>query len=152
MPTTFKLPRGGFLQLFTRELRVKITGNEKNALEAVAFFIEGEIKERIVDSPRGGRTYRRGKTLTSQGFPTVHRASAAGEAPAPDRGFLLSSIRAGGPKKVAVGFESIVGSNLQYARFLEEGTSRMDARPLWRVTLRESKNEIFRLFQAFLSK
>jgi len=152
MPRTIKLANGGFLQLFTRELRVKIEGNERNAVEAVTFFIEGEIKEKIQSSPRGGRTYRRGQRLVSRGFPAVHRASAAGEAPAPDFGLLLSSVRSGGPKKVPVGFEGVVGSNVQYARFLEEGTSRMAARPLWKVTMREKKNEIFRIFEDFLSK
>lgn len=151
MPKSFKLPGGGTLQLFTNELRFKIDTNERNAMDAVTKFVQGEIIQRHTDSPRGGRIYRRGQLGASKGRATVQRASAPGEAPAVDSNLLRSSIEAG-IEKVSPGYVGLVGTNVKYAIFLEEGTGRMEPRPLWAVTLRDLQDEIYRTFERFLSQ
>lgn len=151
MPKTFKFKDGGSLTLFTQELIFKIDTNERNAMDAVTKFVQGEIIQRHTDSPRGGRIYRRGQIGTAAGRATVQRASAPGEAPAVDSNLLRSSISAG-IKKVSPGYIGIVGTDVKYAIFLEEGTGRMDPRPLWAVTLRDLQDEIYRTFERFLSQ
>lgn len=78
-----------------------------------------------------GRTYRRGKNVT-------HRASSPGQPPAVDTGRLRSSItyEIGTQGRVLV---ARVGTNVEYAKHLELGTSRMRPRPFLRPALAKVK-------------
>lgn len=82
-----------------------------------AGFIHGELKKRMAE-PKSGRMY--GK----------HQASAPGESPAVDSGNLTGSITQIFPSTL----EAKIGTPVEYALYLESGTSRMGARPLWEQT------------------
>jgi len=82
--------------------------------------------QRVSRGGGGGRTYRRGRGRT-------HRASAPGEYPATDSGRLANSIayQMHGPR------EGSVFSDLEYARYLTEGTAHMEARRMLADALTE---------------
>ncbi len=74
---------------------------------------------------------RNPKTIRALGF---HKASAPGQPPARDTGHLARSWQNGYQKRGSVErqgnrYRLVIGSNLDYARFLGVGTSRMQARP-----------------------
>lgn len=83
----------------------------------------------MINSPRTGRVYRRGGV--------THKASAPGEPPAPDTGYLLNSIRTEYDTAELLG-RVIFGAN--YAQHLEYGTVKMARRPYARVAL-TNKND-----------
>jgi hypothetical protein len=74
-----------------------------------------EVKKLMINSPASGRIYRRG-TVT-------HRASKAGEPPAPDTGDLQRSV-VFNVRKTTLGWVAEVGSRLRYALFLEFGAAK----------------------------
>lgn len=84
----------------------------------------------IMEPPKTGRIYKRGGR--------AHQASAPGQAPANDYGFLAASAIAVYPQQgdlfQVVGFANWTR---EYASFLELGTARMAARPFARVALDE---------------
>lgn len=57
-----------------------------------------------------------------------HNPSQPGEAPAPDTGTLMRSVTHS-VEATRDGATANIGSNLEYARYLEYGTSKMRARP-----------------------
>lgn len=67
-----------------------------------------------------------GPTVTRYVPTRTHKVSAPGEAPNWDRGGLAASYQVNFNRSIP---ESEVGSGLRYARDLELGTSKMDARP-----------------------
>ena len=90
----------------------------KDTLRGVAQLIRGEAIKSIQSGSKTGRTYKRYNPTRT------HRASAPGEAPASDTGNLVSNIM------VQEKGDSIeVQSNAEYSKFLEYGTSKMEARP-----------------------
>lgn len=107
-------------------------GVAKAALD-VERDIKGEMR-----APKSGRTYRRGAVAgrapartralgggraAVAGF-NFHRASAPGEAPAVDLGELINSYTT-----VVFGLRASVGSPLERAAWLEEGTRYIAPRP-----------------------
>lgn len=117
------------------QINITVSGLEK-ALEVLR-RAETELKEPIIEVLKGGAQLIRGEAIKSiqsgsksgrsyQKYnPTrTHRASAPGEAPATDTGNLVSNIM------VEDKGDSIeVQSNAEYSKFLEFGTSKMEARP-----------------------
>ena len=90
-------------------------------LREVATEIVSDIKLSMVNTPRSGNTYRRGEGR-------YHTASAAGNAPAPDMGTLLNSM-----KFLPVGhLHYEVSDGVEYGVWLEYGTERIAARPFVR--------------------
>ena len=72
----------------------------------------------------------------------THRASAAGEPPATDTGFLVNNI----VLDIDVnGLGANVESRADYSAFLEFGTSKMAARPFMQPALEENRPKIKRL-------
>jgi len=93
-----------------------IRGVEKGAKKAalkMAYRIETEIKDRMSKSG-SGITYG------------SHQASAPGDPPAVDTGTLRASIVSRETSKGAS-----VSSHMEYAIYLELGTSKMAPRPVW---------------------
>jgi HK97 gp10 family phage protein len=91
------------------------------AIEDTVYEIDAEVKRRIARGPATGRVYqKRNPTRT-------HQASAPGQAPMTDTGRLVSSIYVD-PGRLS----ATVGSRLAYAAYLEYGTRKMAARPVWR--------------------
>lgn len=101
-------------------------------LAKVGLVVVNNVKRIIRSSPAGGRQYgRRGP-----GRPP-HRASAPGEPPASDTGRLMSSYT------FQVGFGYVdVGTNVQYAKWLEFGTSKMRPRPHFRPGIEQARGMI----------
>lgn len=112
-------------------------------IEKRAYLVEAAAKELLL-IPGSGRmylpgvlTFRRGGKIYSNystgGRAKAHRASAPGEPPASDTGFLLGSIH----HKMEVGetVYATIGSDLEYATYLELGTRYMAPRPFLRPAL-----------------
>jgi len=74
----------------------------------------------------------------------THRASAAGEPPATDTGFLVSNIFTNIDTD---GLGASVESRAGYSSFLEFGTKNMQARPFLFPAMEENKPKIRRLEQ-----
>ena len=53
-------------------------------------IVATEVRRNVNDAPRGGKTYRK---KNASGTYRTHKASAAGESPATDLGFLVRSIQ-----------------------------------------------------------
>ena len=87
-----------------------------------------EVIQRFVDSTKRGvedlinNSTPTGRMYTIRGV--QHQASAPGEPPAIWTGTLVGSIRSRVGK-----LSGSVGTNTRYARFLEQGTRRMQPRP-----------------------
>lgn len=91
-------------------------------IKNLAFAIEAEMKK-LMTGPKHGRTYKRGSSS--------HTASAPGEAPAVDTGFLINSIRT----SIKSDFEAVIEIPAEYAEGLEFGTSRVAERPFARPAI-----------------
>lgn len=99
------------------------------AVQDFASDIDAAVKTAIQRGPKTGRVYRR------RGI--VHQASAPGQPPATDTGFLVNSIyvERDGPARMTV------GSRLAYAAYLEFGTQRMAPRPAWIPAVEKARPE-----------
>lgn len=105
----------------TPELLQKIEAAIGRFVKKGAAYIEGQLKSSMAE-PKTGRRYG------------THVASAPGESPAVDSGNLTGSITQIFPSTL----EARVGTPVEYASYLEDGTSRMAPRPLWAPTAKES--------------
>lgn len=77
----------------------------------------------------------------------THRASAAGQPPATDTGFLVNNIAL---KIDSDGLGASVESRADYSAFLEFGTSKMSARPFMQPALESNKAKIRRLEKSMI--
>jgi len=111
------------------------------AISDSAFLIENKAKHRIQRGPKTGRLYKRGKKY--------HRASAPGESPATDKGFLVRSIHTNRNSKA---LSAEIGSNLKYAPYSERGTIKMKPRPWLEPSLRESVPQIEKLISKAIER
>jgi HK97 gp10 family phage protein len=89
-------------------------------LMALALMAQTAAQRSILKGPKTGRLYPRGKKM--------HRASADGEAPANDFGFLVANIKA----DLTNDFTANLWSLAPYSVYLEYGTYNMAARPFLR--------------------
>lgn len=104
------------------------------AVMAGAFVLETKIKVSMSASSHSGRIYKRkGKT---------HQASAAGETPAVHIGTLVNSIKSELVSSSDTDAWANVGTGVEYAEYLEFGTSRMEARPYMRPAYDENVEQI----------
>jgi HK97 gp10 family phage protein len=98
------------------------------------------VRNTAVDSINQGA--KSGVTYQKYNPRRTHKASAAGEPPATDTGFLVSNIFL---NVDADGLGASVESRAEYSSFLEFGTSKMGARPFMQPALEENKPKIRRL-------
>ena len=103
----------------------------KEVLLGSGQLIRGEAVRSIQQGSKSGKTYKRYNPTRT------HKASAPGEAPASDTGFLVSNIRVKEQKDVVQ-----VRSEASYSKFLEYGTSKMLARPFLFPAFEKSKPKI----------
>ncbi|MEZ5421850.1 MAG: HK97 gp10 family phage protein [Pyrinomonadaceae bacterium] len=115
----------------TPELFQKLNRAIEKFVVKGAGYVEGQLKASMAE-PKSGKTY--GK----------HTASAPGESPAVDSGNLTGSISI----IRASSLEAKIGTPVEYALYLEHGTSRMAARPLWEKTARESLPTLERMLKS----
>lgn len=99
------------------------------AVKKTTIKIHKDVVDLIKESPRGGETYRRGNV--------VHTASAAGEAPAKDRGDYLASLRF-----EFNGRKGFVYSRMPRSFWLEYGTLHVAARPHFAPTLEKNRDTL----------
>lgn len=99
------------------------------------------VRNDVLKSLHGG--FKGGITYTKYNPNRIHTASAPGEAPATDTGFLASNIY----KDIEDnGMTGIVESRAPYSAALEFGTSKILPRPFMQPALEKNRNKIKRLF------
>lgn len=128
-----------------REYGVKLDRIRRNTIGEVrrellrgAQAIQNTAVEGIVNPPKTGRVYRsRGRKGAK------HQASRAGEYPAADTGRLHQSITAT-VQDTPGNLEIQVSANVEYATYLELGTSKMEPRPFLSRAFNENIDQIRR--------
>jgi len=118
-------------------------------MDEISLFLHGKAVGKL-RGKRSGRIYEQGKFYPRAGgvgvfkriLPT-HQASAPGESPKNDSGFLLGSLRHKATRRFA-----IIGSRLGYAEVLEE---KLD-RPWLKPTLEESEPAINQIIAKHIAK
>ena len=122
MTVTIRLEGSDQLQRQLRRLSDDLREEAGRTVLATAIEMRADIVTSIQRGPASGRTYKKSNPTRT------HTASAPGQPPMSDTGRLANSItfdRVGD-------LTATVGSNLNYAPWLEYGTSRMAARPFFR--------------------
>ena len=118
----------------------KAERNISRVVDATALTINRDVKDLIDRGAKSGRLYRRRNI--------EHRASAPGQAPATDTGFLLSSIY----YERNTPLSATVGSRLDYAYFLEFGTVRIEPRRAWLPATEKNREKFNRLLEEGIRK
>ena len=113
------------------KVKEDLENNMQEILLGGGQLIRGEAIRSIQSGAKSGKTYKRYNPTRT------HKASAPGEAPASDTGFLVSNIRVKEEKDVVQ-----VRSEASYSKFLEYGTSKMLARPFLFPAFEKSKPKI----------
>ena len=127
---------------------INFTGAQKaiEALDKVKEDLEKEMQDVLLGGGQLIRTEairsiqqgsKSGKTYKKYNPTRIHKASAPGEAPASDTGFLVSNIRVKAQKDFVE-----VRSEASYSKFLEYGTSKMLPRPFMFPASEKSKPKI----------
>jgi HK97 gp10 family phage protein len=122
MTVTIRLEGSEQLQRELRRLSDDLREEAGKAVLATAVEMRADIVTSIQRGPASGITYKKSNPTRT------HTASAPGQPPMSDTGRLANSItfdRVGD-------LTATVGSALNYAPWLEYGTSRMAARPFFR--------------------
>lgn len=109
-----------------------------------AFYFTGknlisEFNRQVLSKEKSGRLYIR---RTRTGARRKHIASGPGETPANRRGMYRKGI----DFNVQGAVQLVFGNSVEYAGFLEIGTSRMKARPGLSNTIEASERNIIRNF------
>lgn len=127
------------LKKYERTLESKL----KQVMSASGDLIRNEAIQSIMSGAKSGRTYEKYNPRRT------HTASADGQPPASDTGFLVSNIT----KNIKMsGHEVEVESKANYSKFLEFGTQNMRARPFMFPALEKNKPRIRRLLKTVKGK
>jgi HK97 gp10 family phage protein len=120
---------------------------------AAALIIAGEVvateaRRSVQGSPRGGRTYEKYSPRRT------HKASAAGEAPATDLGFLVRSITTEVDESNLTVYVLSAHAIAPYAKVLEYGSMAggIQPRPFLRPALRKKEKEVTRIVRQAMRK
>ena len=127
-----------FNNKLNKKLKEEGMKNVKRAVFRGANVVRTEAVESIARGPKTGKIYTRGSI--------AHQASAPGEAPATDTGFLQTQITT----QVKVQDDKVIGqiiASAPYARHLEFGTTNIMPRPFMQPALEKNKNKILRIFK-----
>ena len=100
------------------KVQKSINEKTKQIVNRATFSIRNKAVDSIMRESKTGKTYTRGSI--------THQASAEGEAPASNTGFLVNNIF---QKIDDNGLTGVVESRASYSAFLEYGTQKMGARP-----------------------
>lgn len=107
------------------------------AVMAGGFVLETAVKISMSAASHSGRVYDK------------HQASAPGETPAVDTGVLVNSINTQLESSNATEAWAQVGTGVEYAEWLEFGTSRMAARPYMRHAFDNNADRIKEVIRKF---
>ena len=120
---------------------------------AAALIVAGEVvateaRRSVQNSPRGGRTYEKYNPRRT------HKASAAGEAPATDLGFLVRSITTEVDESNLTVYVLSAHAIAPYAKVLEYGSMAggIQPRPFLRPALRKKEKEVTRIVRQAMRK
>jgi len=122
MTVTIRLEGSEQLQRQLRRLADDLREEAGNVVKAVGIEMRADIVTSIERGPASGRVYEKYNPRRT------HTASAPGQPPMSDTGYLASRItfdRLGD-------LTAVVGTKVDYALHLEYGTERMAARPFFR--------------------
>ena len=104
----------------------------------------------ILDKPKGGRTYIR---RTASGRTRRHVASAAGESHANMTGKLRRSLGFRvNTRQMEFGYGVTKGDAPDYAGFVNDGTSKMDARPSLEIGIKGERRNMMNNFEREIGK
>ena len=115
------------------KLNAEIT---KKMKQVIVYGVNATRNTAVDNILRGSKT---GETYEKYNPRRSHRASASGEFPASDTGFLANNIIT---KLSSDGLSGEVTSRADYSQFLEFGTSKMGARPFMQPSLEENRPKI----------
>jgi HK97 gp10 family phage protein len=115
-----------------RNVDSQYTKQARDTISVAGLLVMNEAKRSIQSSSGGGRTYGN------------HTASAAGQPPNTDTGFLVSNIVL---DKDNDGMGADVESRADYSIHLEFGTRKMQARPFMQPALESQRAKIKALFK-----
>lgn len=119
----------------------KVKQAADDGIQDAAFFVLAKIKYAMKNTPKTGRTYRRGKSV-------FHTASSPGNPPAIDTGRLINSERIN-----KYNLSRDIGSSVVYAEWLEGGTKRgLKARPVLQPTVDKYKDRILEIVMNSINK
>ena len=135
MTVTIRLEGSDQLQRQLRRLSDDLREEAGNVVKAVGIEMRADIVKSLDHGPASGRTYthyfytnKNGKLVQGRKRAKPHTASAPGQPPMSDTGYLANRItfdRLGD-------LTAVVGTKVDYALHLEYGTERMAARPFFR--------------------
>ena len=126
------------LKAFQNKLKKRIVENPEKELLHLVQRSTSLVKETVLDSLRSGGT---GITYQKYNPRRQHTASAQGEPPASDTGFLVGSISSNVKKRGTSVVGQIIAS-ASYAPHLEFGTSTIRPRPFMQPALESNKSKI----------
>lgn len=110
-----------------------------DALLGGVILTANDIRTDAIKSIHGVSPGRQVQRSRQGGGTYTHTAAAEDTAPNTDTGKLVNSIAIDVNKS---GLYALVGSNLDYAGFLEMGTSKMRARPWLEPALRKNRDNL----------
>jgi HK97 gp10 family phage protein len=125
---------------FTKSLPTKVALGIRLGLNESGKLLQKYTREQMIRGAKSGRVYKtyigiNGRKLAS---PRIHRASAAGEFPARITGALSRSIGFTVFGSARLEF----GARAKYAKFLEEGTSKIAPRKYLLQTVKKLDKEV----------
>lgn len=119
-------------------LSAKIEKAVQDGLLALALMGQGFAQKSILRGRKSGRIYKRGSR--------THQASAPGEAPANDLGFLAQNVKAESTEAMTASLISLA----PYSVHLEYGTRNMAARPFLRPAGKEAAAKAHEVLNAYV--
>lgn len=108
----------------------------KKMQQVIAYGINATRNTAVDNILRGAKS---GETYIKYNPRRTHQASASGQFPASDTGFLANNIIT---RIEGNGLEGEVISQAEYSQFLEYGTSKMGARPFMQPSLEQNRPKI----------
>ena len=108
----------------------------KKLKQVIAYGINATRNTAVDNILRGAKS---GETYVKYNPRRTHQASASGQFPASDTGFLANNIIT---NMQGNGLEGEVISQAEYSQYLEYGTSKMGARPFMQPSLEQNRPKI----------
>ena len=108
----------------------------KKMKQVIAYGINATRNTAVDNILRGAKS---GETYVKYNPRRTHQASASGQFPASDTGFLANNIIT---NIQGNGLEGEVISQAEYSQYLEYGTSKMGARPFMQPSLEQNRPKI----------